>query len=352
MTAGEWREEDVSLFAVGTMLLRNRWRIFRWMLFGGALAALLVIIKPPQYVASASFIPQGTDPSRSGLASLAGQLGLSLPTSSQTLSPDFYAQVLRSRMLLRAISRQTFTVSEMGGRKLSVEDLFDITGGSAGEREERAVRQLMKTVYTSAGKTTNVVELSVSTRWPSVSLAIAAALVDAVGEFNQMTRQGQAAAERKFVERRLAAAGSDLRAAEDRLQNFLQTNREFARSSELSFQRERLQRDVTLQQQVFTSLTQSLEEVRIREVRDTPVITIVEPPSVKSIPESRRPVLYAVLGLFAGAFVGALLAFISDAVNRRRKEGDIEAEEFAGTLGQVKGEMLGRVRTLKERVRR
>ncbi len=167
-----------------------------------------------------------------------------------------------------------------------------------------------------------------------------------------MTRQGQAAAERKFVERRLAAAGSDLRAAEDRLQNFLQTNREFARSSELSFQRERLQRDVNLQQQVFTSLTQSLEEVRIREVRDTPVITIVEPPSVKSIPESRRPVPYTVLGLFMGAFVGALLAFTSDAVKRRRKDGDIEAEEFAGTLGQVKGEMLGRVRTLKERVRR
>ena len=351
MTNGTWRDEEVSLFAVATMLLRNRWRIARWALAGALLAGILVLFKPAKYTASASFIPQGTDVNRSGLATLAGQFGLSIP-GNQTLSPDFYANLLRAKTILLPIVRDTFTVAEEGGRKTNFQKLFEIKGATAPVRDERGVRQLERMLSTAVGKTTGVVSFSVETRWPSVSLGIVQRLVSAVDEFNQRTRQGQAAAERKFVEGRLAVAASDLRAAEDRLQSFLQNNREYSRSPELNFAHDRLQRDVNLQQQVFTSLTQSLEEVRIREVRDTPAITVVEPPAVDLIPESRRRVLYVLLGLFFGAFVGALVVFASEAMHRRRQEGDVEAEEFAGTLGEVKVAMMGPVRTLKERMRR
>lgn len=351
MGDANWRDEEISLFAVGTMLLRNRWRIVRWALAGGVLATLLVLFNPAKYTASASFIPQGTDVSRSGLASLAGQFGLALPTS-QTLSPDFYAQLLRARTLLLPIARDTFSVAELGGSKLRLYDLLKIRGASPAQRDEKTVKQLEKIVATSVGKTTGIVGFSVTTRWPSVSLGIATRMVTAVDQFNQRTRQGQAASERKFVEGRQTVAGSELRAAEDRLQSFLQNNREWARSPELSFQHDRLLRDVNLQQQVFTSLTQSLEEVRIREVRDTPVITIVEPPSVEILPESQRRVLYVLFGLFLGGFVGSLVTFGSGAMQRRRQEGDAEVEEFAGTLSEVKGGMLSSVRTLKERMRR
>lgn len=351
MTAVARQEEEVSLFALATILLRNRWRIFRWMLAGGLLAVLLVLFSPPKYVASASFIPQGTDISRSGLANLAGQFGLSLPTGNQTLSPDFYARLLTSRTLLRGVARDTLSVPEIGRRGVPFDSLFGIDEGSPAQRDERAVRQLLKMVSVSVGKSTGIVELSVATKWPSASLGIATALLNGLDEFNQRTRQSQAAAERRFVESRLAVARSDLRAAEDRLQNFLQTNREFGRSPELIFERDRLQRDVSLQQQVFTSLTQSLEEVRIREVRDTPVITVVEPPSVQGFPQSQKRILHILFGLFLGAFVGALLSFASEAVHRRKKEGDVEVEEFTDTLGEVKGRMMGPVRTLRERIR-
>lgn len=84
MTETEWQDGDaVSLFAVGTTLLQNRWRIVRWMFIGAAMAALSVISKPALYLALASFIPKGSDAaSRSGLASLAGQFGVSLPANT------------------------------------------------------------------------------------------------------------------------------------------------------------------------------------------------------------------------------------------------------------------------------
>ena len=127
------------------------------------------------------------------------------------------------------------------------------------------------------------------------------------------------------------------------------TNRQFTSSPDLTFQRDRLQRDVTLKQQVFTSLTQSYEEVRIREVRDTPVITVIETPSVPTLPEPRGRLVRVLFGLIFGALFGAFIAFVSGAIARRRQEGDSEADEFVNTLGEVKGKMLGRFRRMRRR---
>lgn len=355
MTEVEWRDDgdDMSLFALGTSLLRNRWRIARWMLLGGVVAAVVVFLKPPLYLATASFVPQNNSDSRTaGIASIAGQFGVALPTGTQSQAPDFYAKLLKSRVLLGQIASDTFVVREKGGQRIPFVNLYEIKGDTQRRREELGVKLLRGMVSSSVARTTGVVELSVATEWPSVSLAIATALVDGVNAYNQRTRQGQAAAERKFVEGRLVTARAELRAAEDRLEGFLRANRQPANAPELTFERDRLQRDVTLQQQVFTSLTQSYEEVRIREVRDTPVITVMEPPMVPTLPESRGRLKGLLLGLLLGGLIGTLVSLISETVARRREEGDAKANEFVGTVGEVKGEMLGRVRWLREQIRR
>ena len=120
--------------------------------------------------------------------------------------PDFYSSLLTSRVLLTPIARDTFVVQERGGRRIAFLDLFKIDGNSATRRVEEGVRQLQTIVKPSIVRTTGVVEVSVATEWRSVSLAIANDLLTGVNEFNQRTRQGQAAEERKFVEGRLALA--------------------------------------------------------------------------------------------------------------------------------------------------
>jgi uncharacterized protein involved in exopolysaccharide biosynthesis len=345
------REEgEISLFALGTTLLRHRWRIGRWMLAGGLVAALFAFFRPALYVASGSFLPQGAaDPSRSGLASLAGQLGVTIPQSNQTLSPEVYAKLLKSQVLLLAIARDTFPVQELGGRRVAFLDLVEIKGASTARREERGTKVLDKMVAAAVSKPTGLVEFTVSTKWRSVSLAIANELINGVNAYNGRTRQDQAGAERKFIEGRLAIAGADLRDAEDRMERFLQTNRNLGGSPELTMQRDRIQRDVSLRQQVFTSLTQSYEEARIREVRDTPVITVLEPPSVPTEPASRGRAIRVLIGLILGGVFGAFLAFASDMVARQRKDGDVEANAFADTLAEVKGEVLGPIARFRKR---
>lgn len=353
MTEFQESADEISLLALGTILLRNRWRLLRWIGLGAGIAALVSFTRPALYEASASFVPQGIDAKASGLASLAGQLGVALPATNQSLSLEFYTKLLESRVLLLPIARDTIVVQELGGKRVAVLDLFEIPPGKGpeAEREEKGLKQLRKMVTPSMVKTTGVVAFSVETKWRSVSLAIATALIDGINDYNQRTRQGQAAAERKFVEGRVAVAASDLRAAEDRLQEFLGTNRNLG-SPELVMQRDRFQRDLMLRQQVYTALTQSYEEARVREVRDTPVITIFESPWAATEPESRGRVRAILVGALLGLFAGGLLAFMSDRTTRRRRDGDTEAEEFAGTLTELKGEVLAPVRRLRERMRR
>lgn len=133
---------------------------------------------------------------------------------------------------------------------------------------------------------------------------------------------------------------------------FLSTNRQIGTSSELSFERERFQRDLTLRQQVFTSLTQAYEDVRIREVRDTPVITVFEPPAVPTQPAPRGRLKRVALGVMVGAFVGILLTIVSGLMNRGRTQEDANIKDFVGTLGEVKADFLRPVRWVRSLGRR
>ena len=340
-----WEGNDgMSLVAFGTTLLRSRRRIARWMVLGGAVTAATLLLKSPQYKASASFIPQETDVSRSGLASLVGQFGVSLPSGGQTVSPDFYAMLLKSRVLLAGVANDTFLVPEHGNGRIAFADLFDVPEGSAQRREEQSIKLLDDVVTTSVVKTTGIVKLSVRTKWPSVSYAIARSLIDGVDLFNRRTRQGQAASERVFIENRLAAATADLRAAEDRLERFLIANRQFAASPVLTFQDERLQREVSVRQQVVNTLTQAYEEVRIREVRDTPLITVLEPPTVPAVPEPRGRLLRLLFGLLTGGVIGSMLAIAAASVARRDAAGDPEVKALMSTLREVSEEIKVRRR--------
>ena len=131
---------------------------------------------------------------------------------------------------------------------------------------------------------TGVVELEVTAGNPGLAQEINQRLIDLVNEFNLRTRQSQAANERAFTERRLEEVRQELRATEDGLQSFLQRNRDYTNSPALTFQVERLQREVSMRQEVFTTLAQEFQQAKIEEVRDTPVITVVEAPSLRSVP--------------------------------------------------------------------
>jgi hypothetical protein len=96
----------------------------------------------------------------------------------------------------------------------------------------------------------------------------------------------------------------------------------------LRFQDERLAADISLQRQLFTTLSQAYEQAKIDEVRDTPVITVVELPEVPVRPDSRGVLLRALGGLFAGMLVGMALATVRAVTQARTVQRSEEFEAF------------------------
>lgn len=315
---------DVSLLEVASVVIRWRRTIITFAALAGLLGLTLGLASTRTYRSSATFIPQSSETANTGLLSAASQLGIRLPTTSAVWGPPIYVAVLRSRALLEPIVLDTLVVAEQGNTRVPVLELLNL---DANVKRERALRALGELVTIRELKTLGAVEIAASTPWPSVSYALVDKLVRGLNQFNLETRKSQAAAERRFVEERAEEAQAALRAAEDRLEVFLERNRVLS-IPQLSLQRDRLARDVQLRQQLYTALMQSREEARIREVRDTPVITLLETPVRATMGEARNSVLKAVLGAIAGALVGIVIAFIGQALSDSRSRPDPKSEEF------------------------
>jgi uncharacterized protein involved in exopolysaccharide biosynthesis len=133
-----------------------------------------------------------------------------------------------------------------------------------------------------------------------------------LNEFNAETRQSQGRARRQFVERRIAEAGGDLRAAEAQLRSFHERNRSWQESPTLTSQEGQLRRQVDIRQEVYLTLSREYETAKIEEVNDTPVITVVDPPVVPRERSKPKPLRLALLGFVLGGMVAVTWVFVAD----------------------------------------
>lgn len=337
-------DDEISLWEVLAVLLRRRGTIVLTTMFTVAAAVGFTLLQDDTYTTQASFRPQGSDASASELMALASQFGIRVPGgSSEELSPAFYAELLASREILYRVASRDFAVEGAGTASLA--DLFEIEADTEELRLEAAIRRLRDDVVSiQTGRETGILTVEVRTEWPDLAQAIAQQLLDEIARFNLHTRQSQAAAERVFIQERVDSARSALLTAESAMQAFLQANRQWANSPDLTFQHDRLERDISLRQQVYTTLVQSFEQARISEVRDTPVITVLQAPFFPPGPDSTRMLLVLALGVVLGGMAGVVLAFVVEAM-KRPAPGDPARQDFQQTWeGLVRSLPFGRRR--------
>ena len=150
-------------------------------------------------------------------------------------------------------------------------------------------------------------------------------LLDLVNAFNMEKRRTSASAERQFVEETMQNAQRELEAAERSLERFRMANARFENSPHLMTQDARLQRAVMMRQEVYLTLVQAYEQARIDEVRNTPVITIVDNPEGSSRKTSSGLLQAGLIGAFWGLFLAMILAGVREALAYQRRE---HPEEF------------------------
>jgi uncharacterized protein involved in exopolysaccharide biosynthesis len=280
------------------------------------------------YTASVTFAPEATPPagvagSLAGLAGLAGQLGLPGSTAGSS-SPDFFASVLRSRQLLGATLRSEFDgPATSTASRQSLLELLRVSGETPEERLEQGLKLLSTAAATTVERRTGIVTLTVRMGDRQLAADVANRMVQLLNDFNLQQRQSQYREQRRFAEERLGHAERELRAAENDLLRFLQTNRLYRGSPLLEFEASRLERAVQVKQEVYLGLTNAFEDARIAEVRDTPVLTIIDaasPPLRRSWP--RRKFLVIVAALIGIVIATTMVYVLEFALSLRRADRD------------------------------
>lgn len=306
-TGGFGSPAEVSLLGVVTVLLRRRWMIAGLAAVCGVAVATLVALRDPTYTASARFIPQQRE-AASGLSALAGQFGLSAGSQASGESPDFYADLVTSRQVLGALVDGRYATSAGARDSTTLADWFAVEDTVPALRRDAALRALAERVSASVDTKTGTVRVAAETGSAYLSHQLATRIIELVNAFNLERRQTQARQERRFTEQRLAEVRASTLQAERRLQAFLQRNRVYANSPALQFEQERLARDYAQAQALVTTLSEAYEKARIEEVRDSPVITVIEPSEPPVREDARGTVAKAIIGAFFGALLGMAIA--------------------------------------------
>ena len=296
--------------------LSEVWRVARTkrrpiidvVLFVTLLSALYSLILPLKWTATASFFPErraSTDltsglGSLSGLGGLVGAVGGSI-NLGQT-SAQFFAEMAKSRSFLDSLAQSSVVTDSFGTIEKVANYLVPRARDAATRRwkARTAVKRALRVTTTQVG----VVVIAATCKSPYAAAALANRALEVLDALNIAFRRREAAARRRFNQVYLDDVQTRLSEAEDRLVQFLTTNRVIATPA-MQRTQEALQVEVERLRALKQQLETSVENARLAEYNDAPVVATVDAASVperKSGPPRRLIVVGAFLMSLLGVF--------------------------------------------------
>jgi uncharacterized protein involved in exopolysaccharide biosynthesis len=358
-------EERVSIIGLFKALYLKRKVVYRIMGLFFAIGVLVYIISPKEYTTSATLLPDSQSSSGlaglSGLASLAGvnigdKLGggginttlyeevlNSTPFLDKIVNRRFYFPSVNKEMsltdylvdytshpvtsiikspltlsssvagLFKSEKKESQSVSKSKTDTVNNDLLFsnkvlDITG-----KNKSAIAELKKRIDYSLDIRTGLVELAVSLQDKDVSAQIMKVLVD---ELSLYVSNYETLKERRnldFTDAQVKIAQKRYNDAQTNLASFNDRNRNILFSIPKT-EGDRLQAQLNLEFNVYNSLLQQREQLRLKVANETPAISVIEPAQVPSTSFTPNFLFNAIISLFLGFFVGSTWVLLKNAV--------------------------------------
>ncbi|MGH7830220.1 MAG: GumC family protein, partial [Candidatus Binatia bacterium] len=305
--------DEINLLEYWQILWKRKWLIGGLCLFS-VVAALIGSLLTPKSYDSTVTIMLPKDGGGSGLLSafaasgLMQQLsGISLP--SLTPNRDIFLSILRSRSLAERLVEQFKLIDYYNAPHL-----------------ENALRSLQGATKITISKE-GVISVKVQDRDPEMAAVIANAYADHLDKFMARMTIGTATNQRRFIGEQLRKTEKELRSAEEGFKEFQERNRAVllgdmansmrlpgARVPQVGLELGRMTRDLKVQEAIYMLLTQQLEQAKINEAQDTPVVQVLDravPPMYKSGPKIRlNMALAGAVSLFLGSFLAFFLSYL------------------------------------------
>jgi uncharacterized protein involved in exopolysaccharide biosynthesis len=179
------------------------------------------------------------------------------------------------------------------------------------EEQDRALEMIAEKVSTSVNEETGLMTISVTAGEASLSAELAESFVTHLRRRVRAIRTEKTREQLAFVKSRFQEVEGELETAEDQLAQFLERNQNPTTAS-LQFRRDRLQRQVSFKEQLYSELQSQLTQVRLDLQRRQPVVTVVEapvPPIEQSAPKRG---LILVISFILGGALGIISALLKE----------------------------------------
>ena len=271
-------------------------------------------IQQPQYVSWATvLLPSSSSGNLGGLAGLASQFGVNVPTgaSADLSSPSLFPELLRSRAFGEKILDKKFYTKEHG-KKLPL--LAILTHGDKPPEVGRdtlvtsALASLGKILEFTKKPKSTVSVIKVTTSEPVFAKQLAEVTLSELEALNRFYKSQTVNEKTSFIANRIASVENDLESSEKSLKEFNERNRQIS-SPALELVQGRLARNVEIQKGIYLTLKQQYELAKIEEVQEASIVQVLDMPQVPLYPINKNLKLSVFLAGILGVVLGIIIGF-------------------------------------------
>jgi len=174
----------------------------------------------------------------------------------------------------------------------------------------KGLKKYFKLLNVKEDRRTGLIQVNIEMESPNLAAEVANFIGSEIQSYIQKQNTAKAIKEKLFISGRLIVVKGELEKLEEDLKEFKERNRGYEVSPELFMIYSQKFREAEAKQQVYVTLQQQLELARISEVKQTPIINILDeakPPVSKSRPNRA---IISLLSLLAGFLFGASISII------------------------------------------
>jgi len=190
-------------------------------------------------------------------------------------------------------------------------------------------------INVNANLKTGLITVSVIMEQPKLARDIANFISVFVANWVNDTQKESIRKNLDFINERADILGAELQEAENELKNFRETNRNILNSPDLQLELQRLQRQVTIKQEVYLTMVKQREINQIEENKSADVIRILDKAIASSNPSKPSRNKVVLLFFFVGAVLSASFVVVFSLV--LKESSSLSDNRFISRLGKMTG---------------
>lgn len=326
------KKNEINLIDIFLVFWKRRIFIIKFSSIVVVLGIIYSLIQQPYYSSYVTLYKNiSSQNAPSGILSLASSFGYGGSQASNNFSIE---DLLNSRNILSKIVTRKWD-TELSDDSLNLIEYWGIETDDYLEAKIKASKALSERFSYEMDELSFLVTVNLLMEEPKLARDVLTYATKLIDKYVQSEQKTTTKNNIKYINKRLDSVRNELTNAEIALKNFRQNNMVISQSPELQLKYARLQREVSIKQQVYMTLEKEKESAKIELVKETPVIDILDEPVAPYKRAKPKRTLIVIISGFLGLFLSLGVIVIQKFYSMLYKETKQRGESLK--LFNVKG---------------